>query len=88
MQNLSEGQETSDTFDVQVQVRAHGDPADAVAWLTRTDGEERLNVRLRQAQRGVAPGQTMVVYQGTRVLGQATIDAAYADRAAAVAGAH
>ena len=26
--------------------------------------------------RGVAPGQTMVVYQGTRVLGQATIDSA------------
>ena len=88
VQDLSEGQGTSDTFDVQVQVRAHGDPADAVAWLTRANGEQRLNVRLRQAQRGVAPGQTMVVYQGTRVLGQATIDAAYADRTAAVAGAH
>jgi len=33
----------------------------------------------------VAPGQTMVLYQGTRVLGQATIDAAFADRAAAAA---
>lgn len=86
--NMAEDDETSERFDVQVQVRAHGDPADAVAWLTRTDGEERLNVRLREAQRGVAPGQTMVVYQGTRVLGQATIDAAYADRATAVAGAH
>ncbi|MBD2761023.1 tRNA 2-thiouridine(34) synthase MnmA [Kocuria sp. cx-116] len=88
VRNLPVGQGTSDTFDVQVQVRAHGDPADAVAWLTRTHGEDRLNVRLRQAQRGVAPGQTMVVYQGTRVLGQATIDAAYADRATAVANAH
>lgn len=88
VQNMAEDDETSERFDVQVQVRAHGDPADAVAWLTRTDGEERLNVRLREAQRGVAPGQTMVVYQGTRVLGQATIDAAYADRATAVAGAH
>ncbi|WP_431813847.1 tRNA 2-thiouridine(34) synthase MnmA [Kocuria sp. cx-455] len=88
VRNLPVGQGTSGTFDVQVQVRAHGDPADAVAWLTRTHGEDRLNVRLRQAQRGVAPGQTMVVYQGTRVLGQATIDAAYADRATAVANAH
>ncbi len=88
VQNMAEDDETSERFDVQVQVRAHGDPADAVAWLTRTDGEERLNVRLREAQRGVAPGQTMVVYQGTRVLGQATIDAAYADRATAAVGAH
>lgn len=88
VQNMAEEAETSERFDVQVQVRAHGDPADAVAWLTRTAGEERLNVRLLEAQRGVAPGQTMVVYQGTRVLGQATIDAAYADRATAGAGAH
>lgn len=28
--------------------------------------------------RGVAPGQTVVLYQGTRVLGQATIDTARA----------
>lgn len=88
VQNMTEADETSERFDVQVQVRAHGDPADAVAWLTRTAGEERLNVRLLEAQRGVAPGQTMVVYQGSRVLGQATIDAAYADRATAEAGAH
>lgn len=88
VQNMTDDDETSERFDVQVQVRAHGDPADAVAWLTRPDGEERLNVRLCEAQRGVAPGQTMVVYQGTRVLGQATIDAAYADRQTAVAGAH
>jgi len=33
-------------------------------------------VRLDEPQRGVAPGQTMVLYQGTRVLGQATIDSA------------
>ena len=34
--------------------------------------------------RGVAPGQTVVLYQGTRVLGQATIDSARAlDRAGA-----
>ena len=88
VQTMARGEATSERFDVQVQVRAHGDPADAVAWLSRTDQGERLNVRLREAQRGVAPGQTMVIYQGTRVLGQATIDAAYADRRAATAHAH
>ena len=75
----------SDEFPVTVQVRAHGDPAPARAWLTRKDGQQRLCVRLDEPQRGVAPGQTMVLYQGTRVLGQATIDAAFADRAAAAA---
>ncbi|WP_270258112.1 tRNA 2-thiouridine(34) synthase MnmA [Kocuria marina] len=75
----------SEEFPVTVQVRAHGDPAPARAWLTRKDGQQRLRVRLDEPQRGVAPGQTMVLYQGTRVLGQATIDAAFADRAAAAA---
>ncbi|MGK4216947.1 tRNA 2-thiouridine(34) synthase MnmA [Kocuria marina] len=75
----------SDEFPVTVQVRAHGDPAPARAWLTRQDGQPRLCVRLDEPQRGVAPGQTMVLYQGTRVLGQATIDAAFADRTAAAA---
>nr|WP_302630568.1 aminomethyltransferase beta-barrel domain-containing protein [Brevibacterium sp. CS2] len=31
---------------------------------------------------GVAPGQTMVVYRGTRVLGQSTIDRAHRSTAA------
>lgn len=75
----------SDEFPVMVQVRAHGEPASARAWLTRQDGQQRLCVRLDEPQRGVAPGQTMVLYQGTRVLGQATIDAAFADPAAAAA---
>jgi tRNA-specific 2-thiouridylase len=35
-----------------------------------------LVVTLVESLRGVAPGQTVVLYQGTRVLGQATIDAA------------
>ena len=37
----------------------------------------QLVVRLRGPLRGVAPGQTLVIYQGTRVLGQATIHRAY-----------
>ncbi len=57
-------------FACQVQIRAHADPVDATARLV--DGEvvmtpvEPLN--------GVAPGQTAVIYVGTRVLGQFTID--------------
>jgi tRNA-specific 2-thiouridylase len=41
-------------------------------------GVERaqLVVTLTDPLRGVAPGQTIVLYQGSRVLGQATIDAA------------
>jgi tRNA-specific 2-thiouridylase len=36
----------------------------------------QLVVTLISPLRGVAPGQTVVLYQGSRVLGQATIDAA------------
>jgi tRNA-specific 2-thiouridylase len=35
-----------------------------------------LVVTLAEPLRGVAPGQTVVLYQGSRVLGQATIDTA------------
>lgn len=56
-----------------VQVRAHGETADAIAELV--DGE--LVVRLRAPMRGVARGQTLVLYrpdpEGDEVLGSATI---------------
>jgi tRNA-specific 2-thiouridylase len=56
-----------------VQVRAHGGIVDAVAELR--DGE--LVVALRSPLRGVAPGQTLVLYRpdpsGDEVLGSATI---------------
>ena len=56
-----------------VQVRAHGGIADAVAELR--DGQ--LAVELRAPLRGVAPGQTMVLYRpdpdGDEVIGSATI---------------
>jgi tRNA-uridine 2-sulfurtransferase len=56
-----------------VQVRAHGGIADAVAELV--DGG--LRARLRTPLRGVAPGQTMVLYRpdpgGDEVIGSATI---------------
>ena len=57
-------------FDCHVQVRAHADPAPAVARVH--DGE--LVVEISEPLLGVAPGQTAVIYVGTRVLGQCTID--------------
>ena len=72
---------TGEEFDCHAQVRAHGDPVPATArmeQLTDDDGAERTNlvVTLATPLRGVAPGQTVVLYQGSRVLGQATIDTA------------
>ncbi|MFJ6278294.1 tRNA 2-thiouridine(34) synthase MnmA [Arthrobacter subterraneus] len=69
--------DTGEEFDCMAQVRAHGDPVDARAHVERDeDGRENLVVRLIEPMRGVAPGQTVVIYQGTRVLGQATLDSA------------
>jgi tRNA-specific 2-thiouridylase len=55
---------------VGVQVRAHGEEVPATAHLTGGDG---LVVRLARPVRGVAPGQGLVLYDGTRVMGSATI---------------
>ena len=57
-------------FDCHVQIRAHADPVPAHATLT--DGV--VAVRPETPLDGVAPGQTAVLYDGTRVLGQFTID--------------
>lgn len=53
------------------QVRAHGDqlPATIVAIVD----DSALEVRLEGTFRGVAPGQSLVLYDGTRVLGSGTI---------------
>ena len=53
----------------EAQVRAHG--AAVPGTVVRADA--RLRVELDEPMRGVAAGQSLVVYQGTRVLGQATI---------------
>lgn len=57
-------------FRCDVQIRAHADPVPAFARLTA----EELVIRPDAPLNGVAPGQTAVVYVGTRVLGQTTID--------------
>ncbi|MET0480096.1 MAG: tRNA 2-thiouridine(34) synthase MnmA [Mycetocola sp.] len=63
-------------FDCDVQIRAHADPVPAVAVVQAhaETGEPELMVRPGTPLDGVAPGQTAVVYVGTRVLGQCTID--------------
>ncbi|WP_146339597.1 tRNA 2-thiouridine(34) synthase MnmA [Nesterenkonia sp. NBAIMH1] len=64
-------------FDIELQIRAHADPVPARARVQHDDdGSPRLHVELIDSLKGVAPGQTAVMYQGTRVLGQATIDTA------------
>lgn len=57
-------------FACDVQIRAHADPVPARARLT--DGA--VTVIPDVPLDGVAPGQTAVLYAGTRVLGQFTID--------------
>ncbi len=54
---------------VGAQLRAHGEEIAAVASVE--DG--RLVVDLDDPVRGVAPGQSVVLYEGTRVVGSATI---------------
>lgn len=61
-------------FDCDVQIRAHADPVPAVARVSVVEGKKELVITPREPLNGVAPGQTAVVYVGTRVLGQCTID--------------
>ncbi|TPW75471.1 tRNA 2-thiouridine(34) synthase MnmA [Schumannella soli] len=70
-------------FACQVQVRAHGEPVPAMARVVDAGvdagsaaaaGARELVIRPEAALDGVAPGQSAVVYVGTRVLGQVTID--------------
>jgi tRNA-specific 2-thiouridylase len=72
---FTSGVAPSGPVECEVQVRAHGGIAGAAAELV--GGE--LRVRLRAPLRGVAPGQTMVLYRpdadGDEVIGSATISA-------------
>ena len=57
--------------DVYAQVRAHAEPVRAKAYM-RADN---LHVRLIDPVRGLAPGQAVVIYENTRVIGSATVAA-------------
>jgi tRNA-specific 2-thiouridylase len=59
-------------LDGLAQLRAHGAPLRCAADVE--DGQ--LVVRLHEPARGIAPGQTVVVYDGDRVVGSATIQRA------------
>ncbi|MDQ1551893.1 MAG: tRNA-uridine 2-sulfurtransferase [Actinomycetota bacterium] len=68
-------------FDCDVQVRAHADPVPAVAFVRPSTGSgteggtgTELVIRPVNPLNGVSPGQSAVLYVGTRVLGQCTID--------------
>lgn len=54
---------------VFVQLRAHGEPMAAV--VLRADNE--IEIELEKSTRSVAPGQTLALYDGDRVLGSGTI---------------
>ena len=54
-----------------VQLRAHGDEHRALVRVR----EDAVEVELRDPAYGIAPGQAVVVYDGTRVVGSATISA-------------
>ena len=70
---FTRGVELDGLIDCEVQVRAHGGVVGAIAGVA----EGRLQVALRAPLRGVAPGQTMVLYRpdpsGDEVIGSATL---------------
>ena len=72
---------------VSVQLRAHGEelPATVRVLGDEGDGADEVAVELHEPAYGIAPGQAVVVYDGTRVVGSATISAT--DRVAADGGA-
>jgi tRNA-specific 2-thiouridylase len=74
------GQPPDRQFGCSVQLRAHGMRSPATVTVT----EDRVVAHLEQAQRGVAAGQALVMYDDDRVIGSATIAAS---RSAATVGA-
>ena len=62
--------EPTDEIDATVQLRAH---AAEVPARVRVDATHVL-IDLEEPTYGISPGQTAVIYQGTKVIGSATID--------------
>jgi tRNA-specific 2-thiouridylase len=58
------------TLECTVQLRAHGEEHPAVAEVTG----DAVRVKLGVPARGIARGQAVVLYAGTKVIGSATID--------------
>ena len=68
---LAPGSPPEEWSDAEVQLRAHGEPVPCRFRSGPDPG--RLVVRTLRGVRAVAPGQSLVLYSGTRVLGQATL---------------
>ena len=69
---LNAAADATELFECHVQVRAHSEPVPATA---RLSGEPReLVIVPRDPIIGLSTGQTAVIYVGTRVLGQCTVD--------------
>ena len=64
------------TSEATVQLRAHGDEHRAVVRVD--DARAQVEIELLDPAFGIAPGQAAVIYQGSRVVGSATIDATVA----------
>jgi tRNA-specific 2-thiouridylase len=69
-----------------VQLRAHGEEHPAVVTVTGAGDDQRVEVELGVPAYGIAPGQAVVVYDGTRVVGSATIAATARATSASGAG--
>src|SRR5690606_11782686 len=83
------GFDLTELFACEVQIRAHAEPVPARARLVEVLESERtehhrdgatheivvdIDLEVAEPLLGVAPGQSAVLYLGTRVLGQFTID--------------
>ena len=55
---------------IHVQIRAHGDALPATLYL---NDENMVTIQLDEPVRGLAAGQAAVMYDGTRVIGSATV---------------
>jgi tRNA-specific 2-thiouridylase len=63
------GDAPAQSFECDVQVRAHGESVPATASVT----QDKVDLALHSPQRGVAPGQAAVMFDGARVIGSVTI---------------
>lgn len=74
------GQRPTGPLECRVQIRAHGETFAARA---RLSDDDVLHVELIEPAIGVAPGQSVVLYDDTRVVGSATISRTHPVAAAA-----
>ena len=70
------GERPAMPFEGLAQMRAHGAPVPC----TVTGDDDLVEARLHEVARGIAPGQTIAIYDGERVVGSASIERAYAAR--------